>query len=175
MYEMGYKKVALISYQNDFSKIHHDTFVSNFKGSVVKDIVITNNSTDVAPDILKLKDSDIDAIFSTDIAFFFANGLDKLRRIDVTVPVFSQYAVELPAVRSLVDGVMYSFPDGVDENEGAVFGMAKDSAVILSHVIEKCGEDTMCAQSVLKDQFTDGVIQRNIILKKIQNGIPTRI
>jgi len=175
MYEMGYKKVAIISYNNNFSKVHHDTFTAKFKGIIAKDIVINDNRPDISSDILLLKNLNVDAVFSTDVAFFFADGLEKMRRLGISVPVFSQYAVELPAIRSLVENVIYSFPDDVNEAEGAIYGMYGDSAELLTEMADECDSDVACIKSKFVEKFDNGVAQRNIILKQIKNGVPVKI
>ena len=176
MYERGLRNVILISYQNAFSKTHRDTFVANFKGTIVKEIIYVDATSDVSSELVKIKDLPHDAIFSTDISFFFANGLEKLRQFGIITPVFSQYAVELPAVRSLVEGVAYSFPDDISESEGAARSLARESADLMVKLVTQCEGVYLCVKSNLaQNGFVNGVKQRELVLKEIKNASPTRV
>ncbi len=173
----GYKNVVLITYQNAFSKTHSDSFKANFKGTILQEISFQNDTNDVATELIKIRSLKPDAIFSTDIAFFFANGLPKLRQLGVTVPVFSQYAVELPAARPLVEGVIYSFPSEIPDSEGATFGLAREAAETLAAAIGECGDKPACVRKELDNSkgFADGVKDRVMILKQITKGQPVEL
>ena len=173
MYELGYEDVILVSFQNAFSAIHVNNFKQHFKGNIVAELSFLNETTDVASELVKIKDIDADAIFSTDITFLFAQGAARLKQYGIDLPVFSQYATELPAVRDLVvDGMIYSFPDGVGE-EGAVFELSKLSAEKMFSVVRECDGDTECVKDALTDsgEYNEfGVRDQSIILKQILNG-----
>jgi ABC-type branched-subunit amino acid transport system substrate-binding protein len=175
--ELGFKKVALISYRNAFSETHVRAFKESFSGEIVE-AVLPEATSDVSSEVAKIKAAQVDVIYSPDIAFFFANGLAKLRQYAITVPVYSSYVAELPVVRSLVPEVIYSFPGDLAGTEGAVFELSKQSAEIIADVAVECRGVATCAQRKLSalqsfDQF--GVYQRPIILKQIKNGVAVEI
>ena len=175
MLELGHKKVVLISYQNAFSKTHEDSFKKHYKGEIVKHTSFALDTSDVSTELAKIKGLEYDAVFSTDITFFFANGLEKLRQFGIKVPVFSQYAVELPAVRQLVEGVIYSFPADVTEGEGAIFGLSKASAAFLIPLIKECDGEYACVKDKIErsGEFDEtGVKVRSLTLKQIKDGQP---
>jgi len=174
MYEMGYKKVALISYKNAFSMTHVESFKKHYKGEIVEDIVFQDATADISTEVAKLRNSDIDSIFSTDMSFFFAQGITRLEQFGIDVPVFSQYAVELPAARQFVEGVTYSFPGDLGD-QGAVAELAKLSAKTFLVFLDSCQNDFRCvieefAKSAVFD--SNGIRIQPIVLKQISGGEP---
>jgi branched-chain amino acid transport system substrate-binding protein len=173
MFEKGYTQVALVSYQNAFSKTHADSFRKHFKGTILVDSVFVDPSTDVSTEVAKIKASKSQAIYSPDISFFFAGGMTKLKQFKVSVPVFSTYVTELPVARTLVPEVFYSFPADVTDEQGAVFSLSKQSAVILSAAVLKCSGKTSCVKDELDSSGKfgiDGVFKRDLVLKQIKGG-----
>lgn len=172
MNEMGYKKVALVTYRNAFSNTHAEAFKAAYKGQIF-DHVLTDNSTDVSPEIAKIKAEKPDAIYVPDIAFFFAGGLSKLKQYGVAAPVYSTYVAELPAVRALVPGVTYSFPADLSGTQGAVYELSKQAAVIALDAVKECKNSASCVKDHLNKsgKFSQyGVYQRTVILKQIKDG-----
>ncbi|MFA5022659.1 MAG: penicillin-binding protein activator [Candidatus Paceibacterota bacterium] len=175
IFERGLKKVALVSYGNAFSKTHADSFRANFKGKIVTDEVINDVNADVAPIITKIKAAKADAIYAPDVSWFFANGVPKLKQQQVNAPVFGTYVVELPAIRKLVPGVIYSFPGDLPEGESAVYGLSKQATQLLVAQIKVCNYDYGCIKKGLLNSGkfkSDGTYQRPLILKQIQNDTP---
>ena len=174
--ELGYKNVALISYQNAFSKTLTDSFKVGYKGEIAKEISFAGTEKDISSGLLKLKGTEYDAIISTDISFFFAQGLEKLRLLGLEKPVFSSYAVELPAVRPLVEGVAYSFPgDSVENGKGAIYNIAKESVEFLVAQARACRGDYACMKARIGKTGSfddDGAILRTLVLKRIKDGKP---
>lgn len=173
MYDRNLKRVVIVTYQNAFSKTVLDNFKINFKGEVVKEVFFVDGTSDISTEIAKLKELDFDAIVSTDITFFFVNGLQKLKQLEINVPVFAQYTVEIPAARPLVEGVFYSYPGQLSGNGGAVFELSKQAAQISVEATQKCGKDTSCIKKYLVGTGlfdSDGVSKREIILKQIKEG-----
>lgn len=172
MFELGFKNVVLITYQNAFSKVHRDAFVAKFGGKVVKEITFLDTTTDLSTELAKLKTIPHDAIFSPDISFFFANGLEKLKQFGITTPVFAPYAVELPAARPLVEGVIYSFPGDLPGDQGATAALSQEAATLLAQYTKECAGVYVCVQEKLNSRtdFIAGVKQRSILLKKIEAG-----
>lgn len=174
MYARGHKNVVLISYQNEFSKAETDAFKAAFQGSIVKDVVLTTGSSDVQTELTKLKSEKFDAVFVVDISFYFAGGLQKFNTLGLKAPIFSPYTVELPAVRTLVEGVYYAFPKDITDGKGGVYGIAAEAAKLYSAAINKCGDDVACVKKFIKASGFDeyGVKQRELVLKQIINGQP---
>lgn len=174
MYARGFKNVAVISYQNDFSQVEVDSFKKNFKGNIVRELSYANDVSDVQTELTKIKSGGYDAVFVADISFYFGGGLKKMHTLGIDVPVFSPYPVELPAVRSLVDGVYYSFASDITDGKGGVFGISQQSAELLAGAFAKCGDDYRCVKSFVDTSGFDqtGVKQRTLILKQIKGGEP---
>jgi branched-chain amino acid transport system substrate-binding protein len=175
MYKQGHRTVLAIGYQNAFSAVHMQSFKNNFKGTIVREISIADANADVFAELTKVKGMQFDAIYSNDIAFYLNNGMEKLQRLGMNQPVYSQYAVELPAVRPLVEGVIYSFPGNIRDDQGAVKNLSHEAAEIAVAAAKKCGTDTACIKDYLNtsgkfDQT--GISNRDIVLKTIKNGAP---
>lgn len=171
MFEMGYKNVAVVSYLNDFSKVERDSFVANFKGKVTNEITFSTAESDIQTELTKIKGGLYDAIFVTDISFYFGGGLQKMKTLGINVPVFSTYPVELPAARDLVEGVFYSFPESIDDGQGGVFGLSKESAELVIDLVKNCGKNFSCAKQSLQERGFDefGMKNRSLVLKQIKN------
>ncbi len=178
MTALGYTKVALVSYANAFSKAHADSFREHFAGTIAIDSVITDENTNLATEVTKIKAARVDAIYSPDISFFFASGLAKLREQGVIAPVFSTYVVELPAVREVVADVMYSYPAEIADTEAAVFGLSKRAAELLSQTVLECEGAYQCVHDKLTSSGPfdqNGIYRRSMLLKQIKNSVPTVI
>ncbi len=168
-YEAGHRTVALVTYENAFSKTMSENFKKRFKGSVVE-IVFSDNESDVSTGLAKIKNDKIDAVVVMDIAFFLGKGLDILKRYDIKVPVYSTYATELPAIKSLVTGVQYSFPQGIDGNEGAIRQLSAESASLAASLIEACDSNTACMRRTLDESGkfdSTGISKRGFLMKQI--------
>lgn len=173
MLERDLKKLVVISYQNAFSQTVADSFKANFKGEVAREIKFAENSSDITTEIAKLKGLDYDAILVTDITFFFVQGSEKLKQYGITVPVYTSYVAELPAVRPLVEGAFYSYPGDLKGDKGAVYELSKEAGIVAKEASEKCGSNTVCVKKFLMDSGDfdeNGVSKRPIILKQIVGG-----
>ncbi len=178
MLALGYNKVALVYYANAFSQTHVDSFKQNFKGQIAIESRFLDETTDVSTEVTKIGAAQVDAIYSPDISFFFANGVSKLRERKVTVPIFTTYVAELPAVRALVPDVYYSFPGDLAGAEGAVYELSKQAAELLSSAVKDCQGDYACVKDKLNSSGNfdvNGIYQRQIILKQIKNGEPVNL
>ncbi len=176
MFARGHRKVALVSFKNAFSQTHADSFRKNFKGTIAQDVVLTDETVDLSPEVLKISKAGVDAIYSPDISFFFGSGVPKLRQLKVMVPVYTTYVAELPAVRELVPDVIYSFPGDLEGSEGAVFGLSKQATEVLVQAVTECKGDYSCVKSNLLSgaKFNaSGIYTRPIIMKQIKGGQPT--
>lgn len=173
---LGYEKVALITYQNAFSKVLADSFKKAYRGEVKKEISFAGMTPDISSELLKLKGGDYDAIFSTDISFFFAGGVKKLTELGIKQPVFSSYAVELPALRPLVEGVGYAYPADMEENgKGAIYNLSKQAVELLVAETRFCKGNVDCAKANIMDGTLfdeNGGSIRKLVLRKITGGVP---
>lgn len=173
IFQSGASHVGMISFQNAFSETHAQSFKNNFSGTV-EHIVLQDETADISSSLLKLKDADIQALYVPDMSFFFANGIKKMQELNMNVPVYSTYVVELPAARSLVEGVIYSFPGDMElETEGGVQGLSYEAAQLLDTMINRCNGLFDCIlDSLQSDRLFDeyGVSRREIKLKQIKNG-----
>ncbi|MEK7185482.1 MAG: penicillin-binding protein activator [Patescibacteria group bacterium] len=178
MYELGYRNVALVSYGNAFSQAHTDSFRKSFKGKIIFDTTIIDPASDVSTEVAKIKAAKVDAIYSPDISFFFASGAAKLEQYKVTAPVFSTYVAELPAVRTLVPNVYYSFPGDITGDQGAVYELSKQASAILTGAVVDCDGEYQCVKNKLVSSglFNEnGVYKRSIVLKQIKGGVPVDV
>ena len=173
---LGYEKIALVTYQNAFSKVLADSFKKAYRGEVKKEISFAGMTPDISSELLKLKGEGYDAIFSTDISFFFAQGTKKLAELGIKQPVFSSYAVELPALRPLVEGVGYSYPADMEENgKGAIWNLAKQSVELIVAEMRFCKGSISCAKTSIADGSAfdeSGASIRKLVLKRITKGVP---
>ncbi len=172
MTKRGYKKVALVSYKNAFSETHVKVFKAAFKGEIT-DHAFVDATVDVAPELAKIKIEKPDAIYSPDAAFFFGSGVIKLRQLGVTVPMFGTYVTELPAVRTLVPDVFYSFTGDLGGTQGAVYELSKQAAHIAATTLKECGGDSLCIKKKLDSSglFDSlGVYKRPLILKQVKGN-----
>lgn len=174
MADRNITRVALIRYANAFSAAHAASFIKNFPGQIVVNSTLTDVTTDVSAEVVKIAAAKPDAVYAPDISFFFGNGLVKLRQLGFSGPVWGTYVVELPAVRQLVDGIIYSYPADVDSSR-AVYDLSRQAATLLSGAAMACDGDYACTKDKLvqSGRFDDrGVYRRSLILKKITGGQP---
>lgn len=176
MHEQGFEHVAIITYQNAFSKVQFETFKQTFPGTIAHEVVISDTEAPLdLTELTKIKQSNAQAIYNTDGSFFFANGITKLRGLGIEVPIYSNYVTEFPAIREIVEGVYYSFPGDIVPNEGAGYGLARDAAEYVFPLISDCNGDFNCVKQALnysKDFDDQGIQVRPLVLKQIVNGEP---
>jgi len=173
----GHKKALLISYQNAFSATHAKAFHEYFKGEI-EEVILTEDPNDVNIVIAKARALQPDAIYIADLTYFIFNGLLKLREGNIDVPVYSMYVVEMPFVRGLVEGVVYSYPEEIDSEKGGVYSLAHQAAELLIDAIVACDDDYACVKERLdnSDKFDDqGISTREIGLFKIEDGNAVRL
>ena len=173
MTRAGFKKVAIVSYKNAFSQTTATAFKAKYKGKI-KELTFTDASTDISSELLKIKNQKYDAVFVADISFFFGKGIEKLKQYAINAPIYAQYTVELPAVRPLTEGVIYSFPSDVT-GESAAYALSKEAGQLLGSLTVECHGDVACVKKGLDEsgKFNpSGVKIRSLILKRIVNGKP---
>lgn len=172
--EAGHEKVAIITYQNAFSKVLLDSFKDSFAGEIATEVIIQDGASVLNPtELLRIKDSGAQAIYSTDIAFIFSNGLPKLRGLGIDLPLYSNYVTEFPSIREVAEGAYYSYPAGINTQESATYGLAKDTAGLFLPLVRECEGELGCVRQALHDSGkfdSQGIMKRKIILKQIQEG-----
>lgn len=169
----GHKTAVIIGYKNAFSEAEVNGFKKNYPGTIAKEIWFTDNTADIRTEITKLKGVTFDAIFSADIAFYFAKGTDTLKRNGITTTLYSPYPVEDPSARPLAEGVIYSFPGNIVGDQGATYGLAYDAVKKAVAVATVCKSDRACILKKLKadpDFDLQGTSKRSIVFKQIVNG-----
>ncbi|PIN75722.1 hypothetical protein COV18_02645 [Candidatus Woesearchaeota archaeon CG10_big_fil_rev_8_21_14_0_10_37_12] len=170
----GYQTAVVISYDNAFSQTLASAFLEHFEGDVLENVKLRGDTPDDTQLALtKIQALNPDAVFVSDLSFFIYNGLVKLRGQENDVPVYGTYVVEMPFVRDLVEGVIFSYPDGIDDEKGGTYSLAYQAADILINAIEQCNGEYACVKNGLEtsDKFDDeGISTRNIGLFKIENG-----
>lgn len=173
--DLDYKRIALISYPNSFSKAHAEAFRKSFTGTIVSDVVLPAEGSVPQIEMTKLSKRKFDAIYVTDISFYFGDGVKKLTQAGIKAPLFSTYVVELPMVRSLVGETIYSFPSDITDGKGGVYGLAKETLDLLSPIASSCDSSYSCMKKKLiaTGKFDEnGTSNRSITLKQIKNGEP---
>ena len=91
----------------------------------------------------------------------------------MTAPIFGTYVTELPAVRTLVPDVFYSFAGDLGGTQGAVYELSKQAAHIAATTLKECDGDALCVKKKLDssgmfDSF--GVYKRPLILKQVKGS-----
>jgi hypothetical protein len=177
MHLKEHSDILLVSYKNAFSQTSADSFKAAFATSV-EEMVLNDFGSDVAAGLAALPRKDYDAIVVMDVTFFFSNGVELLERYGFAPPVYSQYAVELPALRTLVEGVTYAFP--ADMGERNALDVYSANAVEVAHnALERCGKgDLNCLKDFLKTSgvFTQqGTGDESLVLRQIQEGKPVEL
>ena len=173
IYARGHHNALLISYDNAFSKTHAQTFKQVFKGRVLEDVVLGDRPEDVMLVMTKVRALQPDVIYVTDLTFFIHNGLVKLHEQGIEVPVYATYVAELPFVRTLVEGVIFSYPDDLDTTKDGVFSLGHQAAEILIDAIIQCEDKIDCVHDELisSDAFDErGISTRGIGLYQIVGG-----
>ena len=101
--------------------------------------------------------------------------MKKLEQYNVDVPVYSVYSAQFPPVRTFVEGVTYSYPGDLGNDEGAEYSLGKQAAELFVAAIASCSDDVTCVQEKLlaSNIFNDkGISHRSIILKEIVDAKP---
>lgn len=176
MYADGHKTAVVIGYKNAFSEAEVRGFKKAYLGTITKEIWFTDNTADIRTEITKLKQAKFDAIFSADIAFYFAKGAEVLKQYGIATALYSPYPVEDPSARPLAEGVIYSFPGNITGDKGATYGLAYDAVKKAIGVATACKSDKACMIKKLqsdRDFDENGTSKRPIIFKQIVNGEAT--
>lgn len=164
-----YDKIALVHYQNAFSQTLAKSFRKTYDGEIIE-IPMQEIGDSLYTPVLKIKESGVDAIFAADLSFFMGNGLARLEEINYPVPVYGQYAVQMPVMRELVEGVYYSFPEGMEH--AASHQLPYEAGKIIFEAISECSGNKACVKASFLNSgdFDEGIFKRGIELRRIVNG-----
>jgi len=176
MNAQGFERVAAINYQNAFSQTSFNAFKSEFDG-VIDEITFVDMTTDLNTGITKIKRFEPEAIYVSDVSFFVVNGLEKLATNKIEAPIYSLYVTQYEPIRSLVEGVIYSFPGNLDGDQGPEYSLNKAAAELMGKLLSECNSQTDCVLNKLNNSpdFNDqGISTRPLILKQVVNGQPVK-
>lgn len=119
--KLGKKKPAIIYMNNDFGLLHHRVFkeeVESRGGVLVGSEPFLVGSQDFRTSLLKLKNTDLDALYIVYNGAGVGRIAKQARELGITVPLFGQYATEasdlISAGGSSLEGLIYTFPINED-------------------------------------------------------------
>lgn len=171
LWDRGSRKVVLATYQNAFSQAHAASFKQNYPGEIID--VVFDEGEPMHTQILRIAESEPDAIYVTDAIFFVENGRARLQEAGVGAPLFSHYVTEFPPIRQFVENVTYSFPADVHEDGGIMYHFGNRAASMLAETVEQCSGEQECIAENLRAQFDEnGIAAVPMELRQIRNGTP---
>lgn len=176
-YRLGARKVAIIFFENSFSRAHEKAFRAAFAGSIAATFAYTTQDISELKSIaLRIRGLGVDALYVPD-AFPLMGGLTKeLGTIGLgKIPLFSVYSAQsadvLTAVGKAGEGIIYSYPD--IGSADALDYFPSRAAAMLAEVVKNCGQDSTCGRTYLLSHYrfsADGVVEGGLKLKTIRGG-----
>lgn len=168
------KKVAIIEYNNKFSKTCSDEFQKDFNGNYTK-LVLDYTISDVQNAMLKIKEYNPDAIYISDSSFFFLEGMSNLDNYNIDVDVYSNYVIQMDVVKALAENVKYTFPkDEKSNNNLSQIQLNTIEALnVYSKAFSRCDDQYTCIKDYIDKEslFNDkGFITKDIGIYQIQEG-----
>lgn len=188
VYDDGYSHIATLIGKTDFTDAFTDTFSKEYiaLGGIINVAeVVDPEEHDFRTPIIKIKDSDAQAIFvlnndPTSIGIM----VKQIRELNLTEQIYSAYAFEQPAALEAAGeknarGIIYVNAPTLDSgNETAQDFLQKyinrygeepaanqfyaaaayDGAYIIAQTIQECGTDTACAQAYLHSLTYSGAL-----------------
>lgn len=172
----GYKNIAIISYNNSFSKHLTDSFRSSYKGTVIMDEKLNDETSNVKNSVLRLKqnasENKLDAIYAPDISFFFGGGLKEINQYSLKAPVYASYAIENEAFKSVTRGVLYPFPKTKANyvNQTLLERISAEATELAVQLSNACRSDNACVQNKLKadTSFKNGARISELEIKQVK-------
>lgn len=177
MNRLGYKKVAIVFLENDFSRAHEGSFRKEFKGEVVDTYAYTSEDISQLKSIaLRAKQINIDAVYAPDAWPLMGGLMKELAQIGLNnLPVFSVYSAQgedvLKVVGAQGENLFFSYPDIGDRD--ALDYFPKKASEMLIAAIDSCREDIECLKNYIKTNYSldeNGAVNSNFILKTISDG-----
>lgn len=176
-YRLGARNVAIIFFDNQFSRAHEKAFRETFKGSVAETFAYSSQDiSELKAIAVRLRSLGINALYVPD-AFPLMGGLLKELHTQGLgkLPIFSVYSAQSDDVLTTVggygEGLIYSYPDIGDKNALDYFPSL--ASQMLAAVVKACGTDAECGKKYLLANYkfsSDGVVEGAIALKTIHNG-----
>jgi ABC-type branched-subunit amino acid transport system substrate-binding protein len=176
-YRLGARKVAIVFFENDFSRAHESAFRSAFQGQVLDTLTYSNQDGSVLRGIAtRIKQLAPDTVYIPDafplmhglIKQIGSIGLGKLRFMSVYT---AQSADVLTVVGSEGEGLLYSYPDISDE---ALHFYPRLAAKLLAQGLEECpSQEPDCVRGAIKKKHSfdeHGTLSGKIRLKTIKDG-----
>lgn len=172
--EMGFKRLAIIYFNNEFGLRHRDAFrdrVVENGGELVADEPFLFNSTDVRTNLTKIKSAKPDALYIVHNGSGVGMITRQSHEVGLKVQFFGQYATEASDLigtgGASLDGLIYTFPIStksvnnkqekfITEFESRVGGSPQvvayntyDIFSLLVEALKKCDEDRDCINNYL--------------------------
>jgi ABC-type branched-subunit amino acid transport system substrate-binding protein len=177
MVAMGIFNVALVFWDNEFSRAHESGFLKAFQGKSTSFPFVDFDVVSIRNIILQLRKKDFDAIYVPLVEPLLLGFMRELRNAGVTKPkVFSVFGAQMPDVikvnGSAADGLVYSHPKIPIEEEAMIYFPGLGSR-IFAETISKCAGRYQCVLHELKagGKFDErGALRHDIELRTIQNG-----
>lgn len=178
LFRLGGRRVAIVFFENDFSRAHEAVFRREFKGKVVDTLVYSANDgsalRSIATVIKRLK---VDTVYLPDaspllhgfVRQLYNQGVHRLRLLSVYSAQSSEVAKE---VGQLGDGLILSYPN---ISEDAVEFYPRKAADVLSYGQSQCPDsEVACIRDAIlkKYPFNErGVLPGELRLKELRNGV----
>ena len=173
----GAKSVAIIFYENQFSRAHEAAFRNTYTGKIFETFAYSSdNISDLKSIALKIKQLKPEALYVPDAFPLMAGFVRELHAIGVKdIPIYSVYSAQsddvLRALGKDGEGLLYSYPDIGEED--ALNRFPNLAVQYLVDAVAKCGEDVECARGYLlstKKFDENGVLSGGMVLKTIRGG-----
>lgn len=174
---LGFKKVAIVFFDNQFSRAHEKAFRETYSGTVAETFAYTSQDVSELKSIsLRIRQLGVDALYVPDAFPLMAGFMKELAQQGLNkLPVFSVYSSQSEdAVKAMGrhgEGFVYSYPDIGDQDALDYFpGLA---AKMLGAAVSACSTDVECAKNYLTshNQFDEyGVLKGGLKLKTIDQG-----
>lgn len=165
--DLGKSKIAVMYVKNDWGQGIRDIFVERFKelgGTIAFDEGVEQGSADLKSTLVKLKNTDPEAIYFPAFPIEFLTGLKQMKELGINKPIISGDAIEIKDVlnSNLAEGVMYAIgkynepeafkqkvKNSLNQDSNFVTPICYDAVNVLKSVMEKKGTD--------KKKIRDGV------------------
>jgi hypothetical protein len=176
-YQRGARRVAIVFFENDFSRAHEAAFRAEFKGEVISTLVYSNNDgSDLRALALKIRQLNPDTLYIPDAYPLMHGLLKQLGNVGVSgVKLMSVYSAHfedvLTAVGAAGEGLVLSYP----KIQGDAFDHYPRLATeVLAYGMSKCPDGSgSCVQREVRAKYSfteQGVLQGELGLKMIQQG-----
>lgn len=178
-YELGARRVAIVFFENDFSRAHEKAFRDNFKGEVLETFAYTSIDASILKSIaLRIKALKVDTVYLPDAYPLLHGILKEFSNVGLLkdLKLFSVYSAQfddvLTAVGSDGEGLMYSYPKIGDKI--AIRYFPTIAAEMVDYVTDKCpDQNDECVLKQLSSKYNfdeNGVLKGEIELRQIKDG-----